>query len=92
MSPAYGSHSCPALCFEVYLELRPAEMDEHGAWERLWELVAPVEKDVEKAREPTGPTMSVNIPADGPWALYEFDGLYTTDDAGFLTRNLGIRD
>jgi len=67
-------------------QLRPGETDEHGAWERLWELVAPywgeVEMDVEMARGPTGP-VPVDIQAEGPWALYEFDG-HVADDASFL--------
>ena len=162
ISPAYGSHSCPALCFGRYpqeygayglqqfgeasdwfhgfapveyyclflavsqedprddrvlrglllesaeeegtfrrvgqiffrgrcalkmrYQLRPGETDEHVAWERLWELVAPywgeVETDVEMAREPTGP-VPVDIQAEGPSTLYKFDG-HVADDPSFL--------
>ena len=67
-------------------QLRPGETDEHGAWERLWGLVAPywgeVETDVEMGREPTGP-VPVNIQAEGPSTLYQFDG-HVADDASFL--------
>jgi len=67
-------------------KLRPGETDEHSAWERLWELVAPywgeVEMDVEMARGPTGP-VPVDIQVEGPGALYEFDSL-VAHDASFL--------
>ena len=65
-------------------QLRPGETDEHGAWERLWELVAPyweVGMDAEAARGPTG-LVTVDVQAGRPWALYEFDG--HVDDASFL--------
>ena len=66
--------------------LRLGKRDEHGAWERLWERVAPywgeVETDVEMAREPTGP-VPVDVQAEGPGTLYEFDG-QVADDASFL--------
>ncbi len=66
-------------------QLRPGETDEDGAWERLWERVAPywreVEIDVEMGRAPTGP-VPVDVQAKGPWTLYEFDG-DLADDAGF---------
>lgn len=71
---------------EMRYQLRPGETDEHGAWKRLWELVAPywgeVETDVEMHREPT-PPVPVDIQSQGPWALYEFDG-QAADDASFL--------
>jgi hypothetical protein len=66
-------------------QLRPGETDEDGAWERLWEHVAPywgeVEMDVEMGRAPTG-TVPVDVQGKGPWTLYEFDG-DLADDAGF---------
>ena len=66
------SHGRCAL--KMGYQLQPDEMDKHGAWERLRELVAPyweeVETDVEMARRPTGP-----VP--------EFDG-HAADDASFL--------
>jgi hypothetical protein len=60
-------------------QLRPGETDEDGAWERLWERVAPywgeveMNVEVEMDRAPT---------AKGPRTLYEFDG-DLADDAGF---------
>jgi hypothetical protein len=67
-------------------QLRPGEMDEDGAWERLWERVVPywgdVEMDVKMSREPTGP-VPVDIQTEGQWALYEFDG-QAAEDASFL--------
>ena len=65
-------------------QLRQGVMDEHGAWEWLWEIVAPyweVERDVEMARGTTG-LVPVDIQAEGPWALYEFDA--DVHDASFL--------
>lgn len=75
------------LCaLKMRYRLRPGETDEHGAWQRLWELVAPyweeAEMDVEMAREPMGGA-PVDIQGDGPSALYEFDG-QAADDASFL--------
>lgn len=64
-------------------QLRPGETDEHGAWERLWELVAPYWGEAETdVRGPTGP-VPVDIQAGEPRALYEFDG-HVADDASFL--------
>jgi hypothetical protein len=72
--------------------LRPGEKDEHGAWERLWELVAPYwgdfEVDVQMRREPTGP-VHVDIQESGQRALYEFDG-QAADDASFLKLEPGM--
>ena len=65
-------------------QLLPGESDELDAWERLWELVAPywkVETNVGMARGSAGP-VPVDIQAEGPWGLYEFDG--HVDDASFL--------
>jgi hypothetical protein len=65
--------------------LRRGETDEDGAWERLWEHVAPywgeVEMDVEMDRAPTGP-VPVHVQATGPSTLYKFDG-DSADDASF---------
>ena len=70
-------------------QLQPGhETDEDGAWQRLWERVAPYwgefETDLEMARDATGPLLSVDVQAEGqPSSLYEFDGP-GVDDASFL--------
>jgi len=61
------------LCaLKMRYQLRPGETDEDGAWERLWEQVAPywreVKIDDEMGRAPTGPL-----------TLYEFDGGLVND-------------
>ena len=62
-------------------QLRPGESDEYGAWQRLWEVVAPYwgEIDIGRAGGRTGP-VPVDIQAEGPSVLYEFDG-YVADDS-----------
>ncbi|SPQ20383.1 4ebda28e-2595-4f68-8c1d-c13f82437418 [Thermothielavioides terrestris] len=70
---------------KMQFRLRPGEMDEDSAWERLWERVAPywgeAEVDIEVGRAPTAP-VHVDIQALGPDGRYEFDG-DVVDDAGF---------
>lgn len=70
----------------VRYRLRSGIINEQGAWDRLWELVAPywgeVEQDVEEQRESTGP-IPIDIQTPGPSALYELDG-DVAEDAGFL--------
>ena len=57
------------------------ETDEEGAWERLWELVAPnwgdfdgVGNPAQQSQLPPLGALSVAIQNNGPEALYEFDG------------------
>lgn len=47
-----------------------------------------VEIDVEMNRAPTGP-VPVDVPAKGPWTLYEFDG-DLADDAGVEKLEPGV--
>ncbi|KAL8838913.1 MAG: hypothetical protein Q9170_001950 [Blastenia crenularia] len=67
-------------------QLQAGIVDEQGAWDQLWELVAPywgeVERDVERGREPTGPIV-MDREIRGPEALYELDG-DVAEDAGFV--------
>jgi hypothetical protein len=50
--------------------LRPGETNEEGAWERLWEQVAPYWGEIEMDVE----TVPVDVQAEGPSTLYKFDG------------------
>jgi len=65
--------------------LRSPEIDEEGAWERLWERVAPYwgefPMDIVMDRASADP-LPVDVQAKGPSALYEFDG-DLADDACF---------
>ncbi|MCJ1479180.1 hypothetical protein MMC13_007864 [Lambiella insularis] len=62
-------------------QLRAGETDENGAWERLWELVAPHWGEAGLTREPIA-ALPVDIQTQGPFGLYEFDG-HAADDASF---------
>jgi hypothetical protein len=59
-------------------QLRPGETDEDGAWERLWEHVAPYWGEVEMNVK----AVPVDVRPKGPSTLYEFDG-ELADDASF---------
>lgn len=71
-------------------QLQPGETDEDGAWERLWEHVAPywgeADMNVEMGRAPPVPVV---VQGKGPWTLYEFDG-DLADDAGFEKLEPGV--
>lgn len=69
-----GHMFCHGRCaLQMRYQLRPGETDEAGAWERLWELVAPYSEGLVPAVTQVG----------GPRALYELDGP-GADDASFL--------